>query len=203
MPVDRSFPALLNKSNEDGANIKIDSSFEEEAEDVTRQKTLDREERTAWREAQKRQVEMQMAELQAEDKKRADELQAEDKKRSDEIHMAERVDEIKIQIVQIEAAKEQAKIDKELKIKEMELQAQQVQATANSATTRILKRLLIMKGLDQRSEHSSYEYVTELHERLEDSLKLAQEELQNLRNATRNIMIGKLNLDIWKWESKY
>ena len=32
--------------------------------------------------------------------------------------------------------------------------------------------------MDQRSEHSSYEYVTELHERLEDSLKLAQEELQ-------------------------
>ena len=153
MPVDRSFPALLKKSNEDGANIKIDSSFEEEAEDVTRQKTLDREERTAWREAQKRQVEMQMAELQAEDKKRADELQAEDKKRSDEIHMAERVDEIKIQIVQIEAAKEQAKIDKELKIKEMELQSQQVQATANSATTRILKRLLIMKGLTSTPYH--------------------------------------------------
>ena len=67
--------------------------------------------------------------------------------------MAERVDEIKIQIVQIEAAKEQAKIDKELKIKEMELQAQQVQATANSATTRILKRLLIMKGLTSTPYH--------------------------------------------------
>ena len=48
------------------------------------------------------------------------ELQADDKKRADE-------NRIKIQIAQIEAAKEQAKIhvDKELKIKEMELQAQQ------------------------------------------------------------------------------
>ena len=53
------------------------------------------------------------------------ELQAEDKKRTDESH-------IKIQIAQIEAAKEQAKIDKELKIKEMELQAQQVQAQAST-----------------------------------------------------------------------
>ena len=98
------------------------------AEYVTRQQTLDREERAALREAQKRQVEIRMAELQAEDKKRAD-----------EIHMAERADEIKIQIYQIEAAKEQAKLEaeKELKIKEMELQAQQAQAqaTASSATT--------------------------------------------------------------------
>ena len=61
-----------------------------------------------------------MAEIQAE---------AEEKKRADESH-------IKIQIAQIEAAKEQAKIDKELKFKEMELQAQQAQAqaTASSAT---------------------------------------------------------------------
>ena len=60
-----------------------------------------------------------MAELQAEDKKRADESQ------------------IKIQIAQIEAAKEQAEkeADKKLKIKEMELQAQRDQATASSATT--------------------------------------------------------------------
>ena len=63
-----------------------------------------------------------------EDKKRADELQAEEKKRADGSN-------IKIQIAQIEAAKEQAKIDKEPKIKEMELQAQQAQATASSATT--------------------------------------------------------------------
>ena len=41
---------------------------------VREQQALDREERTAWRESQKRQVEIQMAELQAEDKKRADEI---------------------------------------------------------------------------------------------------------------------------------
>ena len=47
----------------------------------------------------------------AEENRRADELQAEKEKRADEIHMAERADEIKIQIVQIVAAKEQAKIE--------------------------------------------------------------------------------------------
>ena len=56
--------------------------------------------------------------------RRADELQAEKEKRADESH-------IKIQIAQIEAVKEQAKIeaDKELKIKEMELHAHPAQAT--------------------------------------------------------------------------
>ena len=74
------------------------------------------------------------------------ELQAEDNKRAGEIHMAKRADEIKIQIAQIEAAKEQAKIeapkeqakidsDKELAIKELELKAQQDQASARHATT--------------------------------------------------------------------
>ena len=89
------------------------------AECVTRQQTLDREERAAWREAQKRQVEIQMAELHAEDKKRADELQAEREKMADEIRFA-----------QIEAEKEQAKIEaeKELALEERELKAQQNQA---------------------------------------------------------------------------
>ena len=87
------------------------------AEYVTRQQTLDREERAVWREAQKRQVEIWVAELQAEDKKRADELQAEDKKRADEIHMAERADEIKIQIAQIEAAKEEPRWIKNSRLK--------------------------------------------------------------------------------------
>ena len=112
--MDRSFPALFSRSNKDGADIKIDASFEAGgrrywftvAEYVTKQQTLDREERAAWREAQKRQVEIRMAELQAEDKKRVDESH------------------IKIQIAQIEVANEQAKIDKELKIKGMDLQAQ-------------------------------------------------------------------------------
>ena len=65
------------------------------------------------------------------------ELQAEDKNRADEIHLVERADEIKIQIAQTEAVKAQAKIeaDKELALKEMELKAQQNQASASLATT--------------------------------------------------------------------
>ena len=70
------------------------------------QQALDREERATWRESQKRQVEIRMAELQAEDKKRADE----------------------IRMAQIET-------EKELKIKEMELQAQQTQANTSAAIT--------------------------------------------------------------------
>ena len=93
---------------------------------VTRQQTLDREERAAWREAHKRQVEIWMAELHAEDKKRADELQAEREKRADEIRFAQTV-----------AAKEQAKIEaeKELALKELELKAQQSQASTSPAAT--------------------------------------------------------------------
>ena len=79
---------------------------------VKDQQKLDREERAEWRK-------IRMAELQGEDKKRADEIriaqigaEAEEKKRADEIHFA-----------QIEAAKEQAKIEaeKELALKELEL----------------------------------------------------------------------------------
>ena len=82
------------------------------------------------------------------------ELQAEDKKRVDESH-------IKIQIAQTEAAKEQAKIDKELKIKEMELQAQQVQATASSATTPLprnkdAKSPKLSSFIDKKDELDSY-----------------------------------------------
>ena len=68
----------------------------EVSEYVTEQQTLDREERAAWRDAQK---------FHAEEKKRAD--------------------EIKIQIAQIETVKEQAKIeaDKELELKAQQDQA--------------------------------------------------------------------------------
>ena len=45
---------------------------------VKEQQKLDREERAAWRN-------IRIAELQAEEKKRADELQAEEKRRADEI----------------------------------------------------------------------------------------------------------------------
>ena len=86
----------------------------EVAEYVREQQTLDREERAVWRDTQKRQVEIRMAELQAEDKKRADEIQAENQKWAE-------VNQIQIQMAQIEAAKEQARIeaDKELTFKEL------------------------------------------------------------------------------------
>ena len=77
---------------------------------VREQQKLDREERAEWRE-------IRMAESQEKEKKRADE----------------------IRFAQIEAAKEQARIeaDKALKIKEIDLQAQhaQAQATISSAAT--------------------------------------------------------------------
>ena len=82
------------------------------AEYVTRQQTLDGEERAAWRNI------------------RIAELQAKEKKRADESH-------IKIQIAQIKSAKEKAKVeaDKELARKELELKAQQNQASASLAGT--------------------------------------------------------------------
>ena len=92
-PTLRSVQVLKQKAEDIGYQGKDSLDY------VKEQQKLDREERAAWRN-------IQMAELQAEDKKRADELQAEREKRADEIH-----------IVHIEA-------DKELKIKEMELQAQ-------------------------------------------------------------------------------
>ena len=130
--MDKSFPALLNRRKEDGANTKISASFE--AEDigyegkdildyVKEQQKLGREERAEdtrsyKQKIKKRAIEIHMTEMQVQA-----EAEAEEKKR--------------IQIAQIEAAKQQAKIeaDKELKIKEMELQAQQAQATARPATT--------------------------------------------------------------------
>ena len=105
---------------------------------VKEQQKLDREERAAWRN-------IRIAELQAEEKKRADELQAEEKKRADEIRFA------------------QIEIEKELKIKEMELQAQQAQAqvTASSATTppprnKDAKSPKLPSFVDEKDELDSY-----------------------------------------------
>ena len=112
---------------------------------VKDQQKLDREERAEWRK-------IRMAELQGEDKKRADEIriaqigaEAEEKKRADEIRFA-----------QIEA-------EKELKIKEMELQAQQaqVQATTSSATTppprnKDVKSSKLPSFTDEKDELDSY-----------------------------------------------
>ena len=76
-----------------------------------------------------------MAELQAEDKKRADELQAEKERRAYEI---------RVQMAQTEA-------DEELTFKEMELQAQQAQAQAN--TSPAATRPLLIKRPSPRSYH--------------------------------------------------
>ena len=137
--MDRSFPALLSRSNEDGANIKNSSSIEagsrrlgfegkELLDYVKEQQKLDREDRAEWRK-------IRMAELQAEEKKRADE--SEDKKRADELQAEreKRADEIRF--AQIEAVKDQTRIeaDKELTLKELELKAQQNQASASLAVT--------------------------------------------------------------------
>ena len=91
----------------------------EVAKYVREQQTLDREERAPWRDTQKRQIEIRMAELQAEDKKRADEIQADIQAAKIEAEAEEkkRADEIKIQMAKIEA-------DKELTLKEIELEAQ-------------------------------------------------------------------------------
>ena len=81
---------------------------------VKEQQKLDIEERAAWRDTQKRQVEIRMAELQAEDKKRADEIHMTEMQVQAEAEEKKRADEIKIQIAQIEAKIEAVK---ELKIK--------------------------------------------------------------------------------------
>ena len=112
-PVLRSAQVLKQEAEEIGFEGKDILEY------IKEQQKLDREERAAWRN-------IRIAELQAEEKKRADELQAEEKKRADEIRFA-----------QIEAAKEQAKIEaeKELALKELDLKAQQSQAGASLAAT--------------------------------------------------------------------
>ena len=119
---------------------------------VKDQQKLDREERAEWRK-------IRMAELQGEDKKRADEIriaqigaEAEEKKRADEIRFA-----------QIEAAKEQAKIEaeKELALKELELKVQQSQAAASLAATppprnKDAKSPKLPSFIDEKDELDSY-----------------------------------------------
>ena len=71
-PVLRSAQVLKQEAEE------IGFEGEDILEYIKEQQKLDREERAAWRK-------IWIAELQAEEKKRADELQAEEKKRADEI----------------------------------------------------------------------------------------------------------------------
>ena len=100
-----------------------------------------------------------MAELQVEDKKRADEIrkaqieaEAEEKRRADEICFA-----------QIEAAKEPTKIeaDEELALKELELKARQNQASASIAATphprhKDAKSPKLPSFIDEKNELDSY-----------------------------------------------
>ena len=67
--------------------------------------------------------------------------------------------DIKIQIAQIQAAKEQAKINKELKMKEMELQAQQAQAshaTTPPPSNKDAKSPKVPSSIDEKDELDSY-----------------------------------------------
>ena len=114
---------------------------------VKEQQKLDREERAAWREAQKMQAQadVELAKIRAE-------AEAEEKKRADEIRFA-----------QIEAAKEQAKIEaeKELALKELELKAQQSQAGASLAATspprnKDAKSPKLPSFIDEKDELDSY-----------------------------------------------
>ena len=103
---------------------------------VKEQQKFDREERAAWRN-------IRMTELQTE---------AEEKKRADEIRFA-----------QIEAAKEQTKIEaeKELVLKELELKAQQSQASTSPAATppprnKDAKSPKLPSFIDEKDELDSY-----------------------------------------------
>ena len=103
------------------------------AEYVKQEQALDGEEREAWRDAQKQK-------LHAEEKKRADEIwlaeiqaeSEEEKREQTSCRQKRRADAIKLHIakIEIEAAKEQAKIEagKELPLKKLELKPQQDQA---------------------------------------------------------------------------
>ena len=132
-PILRSAQALKQEAEEIGFEGKDILEY------VKEQQKLDREERAAWREAQKMQAQANVelakirAEAEAEERKRAD--QAEEKRRADEIRFAQ-IEAAKEQ-AKIEAAKEQAKLEaeKELKIKEMELQAQQAQAQVTASAS--------------------------------------------------------------------
>ena len=138
-PVLRSAQVLKQEAEEIGFEGKDILEY------IKEQQKLDREERAAWRN-------IRIVELQAEEKKRADELQAEEKKRADEIRFA-----------QIEAAKEQAKIEaeKELALKELELKAQQSQAGASLAATppprnKDAKSPKLPSFIDEKDELDSY-----------------------------------------------
>ena len=133
-PILRSAQALKQEAEDIGFEGKYILEY------VKEQQKLDREERAAWREAQKMQAQadVELAKIRGE-------AEAEEEKRADEIQLA------------------QIQIEKELKIKEMELQAQQAQAqaTASSATTppprnKDAKSPKLPSFIDEKDELDSY-----------------------------------------------
>ena len=121
---------------------------------VKEQQKLDREERAAWREAQKMQAQadIELAKIRVEADQAEADRAAEEKRRADEI-----------QIAQTEAAKEQAKIEaeKELALKELELKAQQSQASTSPAATppprnKDAKSPKLPSFIDEKDELDSY-----------------------------------------------
>ena len=140
-PVLRSAQVLKQEAEEIGFEGKDILEY------VKEQQKLDREERAAWREAQKMQAQadVELTKIRAE-------AEAEEKKRADEIRFA-----------QIKAAKEQAKIEaeKELALKELELKAQQSQAGASLAATppphnKDAKSPKLPSFIDEKDELDSY-----------------------------------------------
>ena len=141
-PILRSAQVLKQEAEDTGFEGKDILEY------VKEQQKLDREERAAWRN-------IRIAELQAEEKRRADELQAEEKKRADELQAEEkrRADEIKVQMAKIEA-------EKELTLREMELKAQD-QASASLAVTppprnKDAKSPKLPSFIDEKDELDSY-----------------------------------------------
>ena len=144
-PVLRSAQVLKQEAEEIGFEGKDILEY------VKEQQKLDREERAAWREAQKMQAQadVELAKIRAE-------AEAEERKRADESEEKKRADEIKIQLAKIQA-------DKELALKEMELQeqARQAQVTASSATTppprnKDAKSPKLPSFIDEKDELDSY-----------------------------------------------
>ena len=131
-PVLRSAQVLKQEAEEIGFEGKDILEY------VKEQQKLDREERAAWREAQKMQAQadVELAKIRAE-------AEAEERKRADESEEKKRADEIKIQLAKIQA-------DKELALKEMELQEQ-----ANLKLLPVLQQLhpLVIKMPSPRSYH--------------------------------------------------
>ena len=141
-PVLRSAQVLKQEAEEIGFEGKDILDY------VKEQQKLDREERAAWREAQKMQAQadVELAKIRAE-------AEAEERKRADQSEEKKRADEIKVQMAKIEA-------EKELTLREIELKAQD-QASASLAATppprnKDAKSPKLPSFIDEKDELDSY-----------------------------------------------